>query len=221
MKQDIQNVTLMKIQRCIDLKNKNILEIGCGDGRITQLLAKEASKVVAIDPDAKGLDKARNQTPSVDFRVGRGEQLEIKNDSFDVVLFTHSLHHQDSARALQEAHRVLKESGRIIILEPTIDGEIDKLCMLFVNETQQMRQALEAINASCFKLEHHETFEIDWEFDNKEELYSWICRYYDRMIDKTTVTQINSVLGKKIDMSPLLVKDKILLVCLQNDNAVH
>jgi ubiquinone/menaquinone biosynthesis C-methylase UbiE len=211
----------MKIQQCIDLKNRNILEIGCGDGRITQLLAKRANKVVAIDPGAKSLDKARNRIPGVDFRVGSGEQLEIKNDSFDVVLFTHSLHHQDSGRALQEAHRVLKESGRVIVLEPTIDGELDQLCMLFVNETQQMIRAWEAINASALIIEHRETFEIDWEFENKEDLYSWICEYYCRMVDETIVTQINHVLGEKIDMSPLPVKDKVLLVCLKTKNTAH
>lgn len=39
------------IQRWVELKGRRILELGCGDGRLTRELAPLASTVVAIEPD--------------------------------------------------------------------------------------------------------------------------------------------------------------------------
>ena len=42
---------------------KSILEIGCGSGRLTRLVAPQAAHVVAIDPDANKIAHAKDQTP--------------------------------------------------------------------------------------------------------------------------------------------------------------
>ena len=39
------------IERFVDLEGKRILEVGCGSGRMTSLLAERSAKLVAIDPD--------------------------------------------------------------------------------------------------------------------------------------------------------------------------
>ncbi len=54
---------------------KSILEIGCGSGRLTRLIAPQAAWVVAIDPDAQKVALAQAQSPQKDLE--RTEYLAI------------------------------------------------------------------------------------------------------------------------------------------------
>jgi len=58
-----------QINRLVDLKNKSVLEIGCGTGRITFPLAERAGEIVAIDIDENATKEAlkRNQNENVKF----------------------------------------------------------------------------------------------------------------------------------------------------------
>jgi len=63
------------IQRFVELKGRRVLELGCGDGRLTRQLAPLASTVVAIEPDPARIALARRTANSegirnVSFRVG-------------------------------------------------------------------------------------------------------------------------------------------------------
>jgi 2-polyprenyl-3-methyl-5-hydroxy-6-metoxy-1,4-benzoquinol methylase len=46
-----------------DLIGKRVLEIGCGDGRLTWRYASQAAQVVAIDPDTEKVNRARQDLP--------------------------------------------------------------------------------------------------------------------------------------------------------------
>jgi len=80
----------------VGLKGRRILEIGCGDGRLTRQFAPMASSVVAIEPDAAKIALARQLAASeginnVSFRVGSAQQLRLDGDPFEVALFSWSL----------------------------------------------------------------------------------------------------------------------------------
>ena len=84
------------IERYVSLRNKRVLEIGCGDGRLTFQYAPRAASVLAIDPDRPSLDEALLQQraggPSnIDFRLGSIERLAKPGAPFDVALFSWSL----------------------------------------------------------------------------------------------------------------------------------
>ncbi len=84
------------IEGFVRLGGRHILEIGCGDGRLTLQYAPQASKVVAIDPDSTSIAEARWAGASqgihnVSFRVGSGERLPVRGAPFDIVLFSWSL----------------------------------------------------------------------------------------------------------------------------------
>ena len=84
------------IERYVQLSDRLVLEIGCGDGRLTRHLAHLASGVVAIDPDPAKVSLARRMTASegirnVSFRVGLAEHLRPRRGTFDVVMFSWSL----------------------------------------------------------------------------------------------------------------------------------
>ena len=73
-----------------------MLELGCGDGRLTLGLAEEAAFVLAFDPDADAVGEARRALPPelsdrVSYRVASGRALEIEPHSFDLTVFSWSL----------------------------------------------------------------------------------------------------------------------------------
>lgn len=84
------------IERLVSLRDKRVLEIGCGDGRLTFQYAHRASSVLAIDPDRPSIDEALFQQhlggPSnIEFRAGSIERLSRPGAPFDVALFSWSL----------------------------------------------------------------------------------------------------------------------------------
>ncbi len=85
------------LQDITDWKDKRLLEIGCGDGRLTlRLAAFEPASIEAIDPDPKRIRAARRNLPKeesgrIHFHVGHAEKLRYPDAAFDVVVFAWSL----------------------------------------------------------------------------------------------------------------------------------
>ena len=215
MEQDRDCVTLSKILQFADLQDQEVIEIGCGDGRITSQLVGKAKRLVAIDPDAANIAEAKETMEGVGLHIGSGEFLEFPSESFDVILFTLSLHHQDSRVALSEAKRVLRDHGRVVILEPVNDAEIEQVCNFFHNETQLLQDALRAIEASDFEIERSEVFYTYWEFENEHELYEWLFTYYQKPFDNSLVALIGELLGDKVKSPPIILQDKIMIISLR------
>lgn len=101
----------------------DIADLGCGEGTFTQLLARRARHVVAIDNSEKMVAYAaeiaqRNGLENVEFRLGDLENPPIADASVDLAFFSQSLHHaQHPARAVASAARILRPGGRIVILD--------------------------------------------------------------------------------------------------------
>ena len=101
-----------------------MLEVGCGEGRVTQFLARKSKKFTAIDADKKSIKIAKSKITGADISVGSGENMGFERESFDTLIFTYSLHHQNSRNALKETRRVLKTKGQLVVIEPAQDGEV-------------------------------------------------------------------------------------------------
>jgi ubiquinone/menaquinone biosynthesis C-methylase UbiE len=219
VEQDRDCITLSKILQFADLRDQEVLEIGCGDGRITSQLAGKAKRLVAIDPDAANIAEAKENMEGVGLRIGSGECLKFPSESFDVILFTLSLHHQAGRVALREAKRVLRDHGRVVILEPVNDGEIEQVCNFFHNEAQVLQDALRAIEASDFEVERSEVFYTYWEFETEHELYEWLFTYYQKPFDNSLAVLIGELLGNKVKSPPIILQDKIMIVSLRKYSA--
>lgn len=84
------------LRRVADWRGRQVLEIGCGDGRLTRRLAGLGARVQAIDPDATRIRTARHGLPSsfvrrVTFRVGHAGELAYPARSFSVAIFSWAL----------------------------------------------------------------------------------------------------------------------------------
>ena len=93
---DPEGAHLAALRRLGDFRGQRVLELGCGDGRLTLGVAAESASVLAIDPDAEAVERARRCLPielaqRVTYQVASGRQIEIKPGSFDLALFSWSL----------------------------------------------------------------------------------------------------------------------------------
>jgi ubiquinone/menaquinone biosynthesis C-methylase UbiE len=84
------------IRSLADLRGRRVLEVGCGDGRLTEALAGDAASWVATDPNSNAVDEARRMvSPAlagrVTFAVAGGAEIEANECEFDLVLFSWSL----------------------------------------------------------------------------------------------------------------------------------
>lgn len=104
-----------------NVKNKKILEIGCGGGQNSIVLAKWGAKPVGLDLSEEQIKHARNlarkEQVNVAFHVGNMEDLgAFKNESFDIVLSSFALDYvDDPLRTFQETYRVLKKTGLFVL----------------------------------------------------------------------------------------------------------
>ena len=83
-------------RRLGDFRGRRVLELGCGDGRLTLGIAADTASVLAFDPDAEAVEKARRFLPAelaerVSYQVASGREIEVEPPSFDLVVFSWSL----------------------------------------------------------------------------------------------------------------------------------
>jgi len=93
---DPEGAHLAALRRLADFHGRRVLEMGCGDGRLTRGLAVEAASVLAFDPDASVVRAARESLTAelavrVEFEVASAQSLEVEAGSFDLVVFSWSL----------------------------------------------------------------------------------------------------------------------------------
>ena len=213
---DNSNTTIAdKISQFTSLGNKKVLEIGCGNGRITSFLANKPRTLVAIEPDSKKIKEAKEKIAKVSFLMASGEKLAFSKASFDLIIFTLSLHHQNSKAAMTEAIRVLKEEGEILVIEPTIKGEVQRAFSLVGDENQELINAQRAIKNSGLKIYDSEVFNATWVFNNKEDLCQSIFNFYRVPFDKRIAVKIIRLIGAKAENDPIELLDELVIQVLK------
>lgn len=106
------------------ISNKNIIDIGCGDGRSVLSLLNSHNRVTGIDISFINLSKAKEKAdnyPHVMFAQAFVEYLPIKPNIFDGAVCTEVLEHVlDETVLLKQLHSILKKNGWVIISVPTV-----------------------------------------------------------------------------------------------------
>ena len=104
------------------LKDKEVLDVGCGQGLILSLIAEKAREVVGLDASQKSLKQAEKgirelKLNNVELVKGDAENLPFQNDTFDTVYSIGVLHHtSNTQQGINEIHRVLKREGKAVIM---------------------------------------------------------------------------------------------------------
>lgn len=101
---------------------KSILEIGCGVGMTTELLAKKYPEASILgtdfDEDSVAIAKSKWHLRNVRFEQGDATRLPYPNEHFDAAFSILTLHHiEDFERAVAELARIVKKGGDIYIMD--------------------------------------------------------------------------------------------------------
>lgn len=100
-----------------------VADLGAGEGTLSQLLAENAHKVIAIDNSPKmvefGSKLARKHGfKNLEYRLGDIQDPPIAKESINLAIFSQALHHAvRPERALAGAYRILRKNGRVVILD--------------------------------------------------------------------------------------------------------
>ena len=109
------------ILRIAGLKDKRVVDVGCGDGTYTRLLREEggARSVLGIDPSSLAVEAAERFTPgdaAISFRNAVAADLIRDGLTFDVAVYRGVIHHvSEPAKQLADAVRLART---VILLEP-------------------------------------------------------------------------------------------------------
>jgi SAM-dependent methyltransferase len=92
---------------------ERILDLGCGDGQLTERLAKSGAVMTGVDADPRMVEAAKAR--GVDAHHAMAEKLPFADASFDAVFSNAALHWvRDQDAMMAEARRVLKPGGRFV-----------------------------------------------------------------------------------------------------------
>lgn len=101
-----------------DLKGKRVLEIGCGEGTLLEMLG-EANQVYGVDISLTGVERARQKGIEVHHLDASNQTLPYEDGFFDVVITLETIEHVENPhRMLWEIKRVLRKDGTLLISIP-------------------------------------------------------------------------------------------------------
>nr|VDG63693.1 Uncharacterized methyltransferase BT9727_4108 [Streptococcus thermophilus] len=99
----------------------NVLDLGAGTGKLTELLLKPDRTVYAADPSDDMLRVLRARIPVVHTVRAVAEALPLADGSVDAVTCAQTWHWVDTAAASAEAHRVVVPGGELLLCWNTLD----------------------------------------------------------------------------------------------------
>jgi SAM-dependent methyltransferase len=92
---------------------ERILDLGCGDGQLTQRLTESGALLTGADADARMVEAAKSR--GLEAHHAMAESLPFSDASFDAVFSNAALHWvRDQDGMMAEVHRVLKPGGRFV-----------------------------------------------------------------------------------------------------------
>ena len=145
----------------IDIKNKDILEVGCGRGGGSSYIARyhrpKSIKAVDISGQAIAYCKLNNEFPHCEFIKADAQKLPFSDNSFDVVInIESSIYYPDIEKFFNEAYRVLQQDGYFLYADfrkkksaVAIKNRLEKTRFVMISRediTKEVVKALELDN---------------------------------------------------------------------------
>ena len=111
-------------------KGPRVLDVGCGDGSLTKILAENFDNVVGVDGSREKIRLAKETVLGVEFHESLFEDFETR-DRFDSIMMINLLEHvEDPILCVEKARNLLKPEGRVIVFVPnalSLNRRIGKL----------------------------------------------------------------------------------------------
>ena len=160
-----------------------VLDVATGTGNVALALAPHVSRVIGLDLTPEMLEQARRVTPergvgNVEWVLGDAEELPFPDASFDLWISRAAPHHfHRLERSLEEAHRVLRSGGRVVV----IDGSGPREARDHLHQVELQRDPshvlmltldewIDRLEAAGFAIEEARLRALEWDFE------PWITR---------------------------------------------
>ncbi len=99
-----------------NLNGRDVLDLGCGEGRYSRIMQAKGATVSGIDPVPQFIAHARSLDTTSTYVEGTAESLPFADNSFNVVLsYLSIVDIEDLGAAAQEIRRVIRDGGELII----------------------------------------------------------------------------------------------------------
>ena len=163
----------------LNLDNKTILELGCGNATMTKQLGSNGlnRKIIACEVDEVQHEKnLKLDIENIEFKLNGAQKIDLEDESVDMIFMFKSFHHIPydlMKEALKEIKRVLKPNGLVYISEPLFKGHQNELIAMFHDEQQVRIDAFEhikeAVESEQFKLFREIFFQTEVIYENFED----------------------------------------------------
>lgn len=101
--------------------HKIICDLCCGSGNTITLLKNKAKKIVGVDasPDMIQICKKKySNNPKINLLFGSAAKIRLESKYFDYIILRMGLHHiKDKELIMKEIYRILKDDGRLILID--------------------------------------------------------------------------------------------------------
>ena len=112
-----QDRRLAMVRRFVSLEGARILDVGCGVGTYVRRFREYSYDVHGVDVDPERVAEAARELPHV--RCAPAESLPYPDDHFDLVFLNEVIEHvDDDRRAIEEACRVTRPGGHVVVFAP-------------------------------------------------------------------------------------------------------
>ena len=145
--------------------NATVLDVGCGDGKITAKIASlvPEGKVLGIDASPNMIHLANNtfQQPNLEFRCVKAEEIPLTDLFDDIVCFSCLTWVREPAQALIRLSKLLKPRGRLLILTYLKEESAYVDLLEKTLESYPKYKNLSAIRTMLSQQEHHNILEAN------------------------------------------------------------
>lgn len=152
---DPKGIEISTIEKYYALKNKDVLDAGCGTGRFLFRVLPIVKKIIGIDNDIDSIkvlkrilfEKYDQLSSKVKICCNNIEKYNAGNETIDLAIFSwsfYALNKEQMVHSLSNINSMLRADGVLIILQP-VGGDFEEIMRMFFDKHEDMDEYIRAI----------------------------------------------------------------------------